>query len=162
MSFVPARLAAASCIVASSLVYAGEPVRLNKEETQQALSGKSITYESRGSTVGSTIIFFAAEGRMTMKVTNSPRVSSGTWSVDDEGRYCIKIISGTGTEGCRHLLKTDTGYAIRTGRGDIEPTEAVGVGEAAARRRDRAIEGQVGGELEQIALLSAMAVQQHE
>jgi hypothetical protein len=123
MTFALGRLAAASCIVASSLVHAGDPVRLNKEETQQALSGKSITYESRGSTVGSTVIFFAAEGRMTLKVTNSPRTSSGTWSVDDEGRYCIKVTSGTATDGCRHLLKTDTGYAIRTGRGDIVPVD---------------------------------------
>jgi len=123
MSFASARLVAASTIVVTSLVHAADPVRLNKEETQQAISGKSITYDSRGGTSGATTIFFAAEGRMTMKVTNSPRTSSGTWSVDDEGRYCIKVISGTGADGCRHLLKTDTGYAIRTGRGDIIPID---------------------------------------
>ena len=114
-----ARLAAASVLIATSLAYAADPVRLNKEETQQALSGKSMTYDSRGSSSGATTIFFAPGGQMTMKLANSPRTSSGTWSVDDEGRYCIKVTSGTGSDGCRPLLKTDTGYALRTGRGDI-------------------------------------------
>ena len=123
MSFAPAHLAAALAIVATSLVHAGDPVRLNKEETQKTLSGKSITYDSRAGTSGATTIFFATEGRMTMKVTNSPRQSAGTWSVDDEGRYCIKVISGTGADGCRQLLKTDTGYALKTGRGDIIPID---------------------------------------
>ena len=31
-------------MTAGRLVYAGNPVRLNKEKTQQALSDKSITY----------------------------------------------------------------------------------------------------------------------
>jgi len=114
-----ARLAAASALVATSLVHAADPVRLNKEETQQALSGKSMTYDPRGSTSGAITIFFSADGRMTMKLANSPRTSAGTWNVDDDGRYCLKVISGTGSDGCRPLFKTDTGYALRTGRGDV-------------------------------------------
>jgi hypothetical protein len=86
MTFALARLAVATAIAATSLAHAGDPVQLNKEETQKALAGKSISYASRGGGVagGSIVIFFAAEGRMTLKMTNSPRNSSGTWSVDDE------------------------------------------------------------------------------
>jgi hypothetical protein len=125
MTFALARLAVATAIAATSVAHAGDPVQLSKEETQKALAGKSITYEARGGGVagGSVVIFFATEGRMTFKLTGSPKISSGTWSVDDDGRYCIKIISGTASDGCRHLLKTDTGYAMKTGRGEIVPVD---------------------------------------
>ncbi len=120
-----ARLAVATSIAATSLAHAGDPVQLTKEETQKALAGKSITYPARGGGAagGSVVIFFATEGRMTFKMTNSPRNSSGTWSVDDEGRYCIKVTSGTASDGCRHLYKTDTGYAMKTGGGEMLPVE---------------------------------------
>jgi len=127
MTFALARFVVATAIAVTSLARAGEPVQLNKEETRKVLAGKSITYGARGGGAagGSIVIFFAAEGRMALKMTNSPRESSGTWSVDDDGRYCIKIISGTASDGCRHLLKTDTGYAMKTGRGDIVPVDKV-------------------------------------
>jgi hypothetical protein len=120
-----ARFAVATAIAFTSLAHAGDPVPLTKEETQKALAGKSITYPARGGGTagGSIVIFFAAEGRMTLKMTNSPRNSSGTWSVEDDGRYCIKVTSGTASDGCRHLLKTDTGYAMKTGGGEIVPVE---------------------------------------
>jgi hypothetical protein len=118
------RLAAATALVATSLAYAGDPVQLNKEEVQKALAGKSLTYAARGSAAGGqVVIFFAAEGRMTLKLSNGARMSSGTWSVDDDGRYCIKVISGNASDGCRHLLKTDTGYAMKTGGGEIVPVD---------------------------------------
>ncbi len=115
------RFVVATALVATSLAHAGEPVALDKEEAQKALTGKSITYAS--STSGSIVIFFAADGRMTLKVTNNPRSSSGTWSIDDEGRFCIKVTSGTASGGCRHLFKTDTGYALKTGSGEFVPVE---------------------------------------
>jgi hypothetical protein len=121
---VPARLVAASTLVVTSLACAGDPVQLSKEETQKALAGKSISYGARGGTSGGSVtIFFAADGRMTLKLSNNPRISSGTWSVDDDGRYCIKIVSGTASDGCRHLMKTDDGYAMKTGRGEIVPVD---------------------------------------
>ncbi len=125
MTLAPACFVVATALAASSLAHAGDPVPLTKEETQKALAGKSITYGARGGGAagGSIVIFFAREGRMTLKMTNSPRSSSGTWSVDDEGRYCIKVTSGTASDGCRHLLKTDTGYALRTGGGEIVPVD---------------------------------------
>jgi hypothetical protein len=127
MTLTPARLAAAMAVATTSLAHAGDPVQLNKDETQQVLAGKSITYGARGGSVagGSIVIFFAADGRMTLKMTNNARASSGTWSVDDDGRYCIKVTSGTASDGCRHLLKTDTGYAMKTGRGEIVPIDKV-------------------------------------
>jgi hypothetical protein len=125
MACTPARLAVAMAIAITSLAHAGDPVPLNKEETQKALAGKSITYPARGGGAagGSIVIFFATEGRMTLKMTTSPRTSSGTWSVEDDGRYCIKVTSGTASDGCRRLLKTDTGYAMKTGSGEIVPVD---------------------------------------
>jgi hypothetical protein len=124
MTVVLARLAVATAIAATSLAHAGDPVPLNKEETQKALAGKSLSYASRGSVAGSTVvIFFTPEGRMTVKFSNNPRTSSGTWSVEDDGRYCLKVTSGTFPDGCRRLLKTDTGYAMKTGSGEIVPVD---------------------------------------
>jgi len=119
------RLAVAMAIAATSLAHAGDPVQLTKEETQKALAGKSITYPAHGDGAagGSPVIFFAVEGRMTFKMTNSPRNSSGTWNVDDDRRACIKVTSGTAGDGCRHLDKTDTDYAMTTGGGDILPVD---------------------------------------
>lgn len=117
---------ALAALVLATLVpgaLAGDPVTLGKEDVHKALAGKSMTYPSRTGEGGGVVIFFATEGRMTVKFTGSPRISSGTWNVDDDGRYCIKIISGTASDGCRHLLKTDTGYAIKTGRGEIIPID---------------------------------------
>lgn len=125
MRFAPSVLAVAAAIAATPLAHAGDPVQLNKEETQKALSGKSLFYELRGGSLagGQLVIFFSSDGRMTMKASSSSRGSSGTWSVDDDGKYCLKVISGTGSDGCRHLLKTDTGYALKTERGTIIPVD---------------------------------------
>ena len=112
------RLAVATAIAATSLAHAGDPVQLTKDETQQALAGKSINHPARGGGTagGSVVIFFAAEGRMTLKMTDSPRRS-----VDDDGRYGIKVTSATASDGCRHLYKTDTGCAMETGGGEMVP-----------------------------------------
>ena len=114
-------LAALALVTAAPSALAADPVALSKDEVQAALSGKSITYASTTGAGGEIVIFFAADGRMTLKFTGSPRVSSGTWSVDDSGRYCLKFVSGTATDGCRQFLKTDTGYATKSGRGEIVP-----------------------------------------
>jgi hypothetical protein len=108
-------LAFISALAATSLAYAADPVTLTKEETQQALSGKSITYGGRSGTTAMT--YFSPDGKVTVRTMTSSRVSSGTWTVDDEGRFCVRIISGTAGDYCRHLMKTDTGYAMSTSRG---------------------------------------------
>jgi hypothetical protein len=109
LTYVAARPVAAAAIVVTSLALAADPVTSSKDETQRTLSGKSITYDARGGTSGALVIFFSPEGQMTMKLTNSARASSGTWSLDERGRHCLKVLSGTGSDGCRHLLKTGTG-----------------------------------------------------
>ena len=123
MTSAPVRLAVAMAIAATSLAHAGDPVQVTKEETQKAPAGKSITDPARVG--GCAVIFFAAEGRMTFKMTNSPRKSSGTWSVDDERRDCIEVTSGAASDGCRHLYETDTGDAMKTGSGEILPVDTL-------------------------------------
>jgi hypothetical protein len=105
---------AATLVAATSVARAADPVKLTKEETQQALSGKSITYTARGTTVTS---IFGPDGKLTVRPLSAARLSTGTWTVDDEGRFCVKIISGTAGDSCRHLVKTDTGYAMTTAQG---------------------------------------------
>ena len=123
MTSAPVRLAVAMAIAATSLAHAGDPVHLTKEETQKAPAGESNTDQARVG--GSAVIFFAAEGRMTFKMTDSPRNSPGTWSVDDERRECIKVTSGAAGDGCRHLYETDTGDAMKTGSGEILPVDTL-------------------------------------
>ena len=56
-------------------------------------------------------------------MTNSPRNSSGTWIVDDEGRYCIK---GHQPHRQRRLpapVQDRPGYAMKTGGGEMVPVE---------------------------------------
>jgi hypothetical protein len=109
------RLALLPALLAAPLAHATDPVRLSKEETQQALSGKSMTYGGRS---GAQIMtFFSADGKVTQRTLTSSRTSSGTWTVEDDGRFCLKIISGTGSDACRHLLRTDTGFAMSTAQG---------------------------------------------
>ena len=105
------RLGLVSVLAATSLAYAADPVRLTKEETQQALSGKSITYGNRNG--NQVLTYFGPDGRLTQRSLTTSRSSAGTWTVEDDGRFCVKIISGTGADACRHLLRTDTGYAMR-------------------------------------------------
>ena len=107
-------LALFSVALAAPLAHAADPVKLTKEETQQALSGKSITYSARGTTVTS---IFAPDGKLTVRPMSAARLSAGTWTIDDEGRFCVKIISGTAADSCRYLMKTDTGYAMSNAQG---------------------------------------------
>lgn len=125
--FITHRGAVAALALAAAVpaALAADPVTLAKDDVQTTLAGKSMTYTSRTGVGGEVVIFFAAGGQTSVKFTGSPRASTGTWNVDDEGRYCIKIISGTTGDGCRHLLKTDTGYAFKTGRGEIVPINKI-------------------------------------
>ena len=102
-------LALFSALVAAPLAHAADPVKLTKEETQQTLSGKSLTYKGRE---GAILTYFSADGNVTHRTFTSSRTSTGTWTVEDDGRYCIKIIKGTAPDGCRYLMRTDTGSGI--------------------------------------------------
>ncbi len=102
-------LALFSALVAAPPAHAADPVKLTKEETQQTLSGKSVTYKGRE---GAILTYFSADGNVTHRTFTSSRTSSGTWTVEDDGRYCIKITKGTAPDVCRYLMRTDAGYGI--------------------------------------------------
>jgi len=96
-------------------VLAGEPVRLGKAEVESGLPGKTLNYANvNGSTAS---VSFSADGRVSYRTGNS-KASIGTWTVEDNGRYCIKFSSGMATDHCRQIWKTDSGYATGTGKGD--------------------------------------------
>lgn len=102
--------------------HAADPVRLTKDETQQALSGKSMNYGGKG---GRPIVtFFAANGNVTQRAGNA-EPSTGTWNVEDDGRFCIKIIKGRFPDVCRHVLRTDAGLALSDAKGNLIPIEGM-------------------------------------
>jgi hypothetical protein len=109
----------AAAAVAAGLAHAGEPAKLDKAALEQALNGKSISYTNINGSA--TIVNFEKDGRATYK-TGTSKASSGTWEVDNDSRYCIKITSGTVQDHCRRVWKTDTGYALNNpGGGDLIP-----------------------------------------
>lgn len=115
-------LALLSALVAAQLAHAADPVRLTKDETQRALSGKTINY---GSKAGNSVrTYFAANGNLTQRVGNAD-ASTGTWSVEDDGRFCIKIIKGRASDVCRSVLRTDAGLALTDSKGTLIPIDGV-------------------------------------
>jgi hypothetical protein len=110
-------LAAAAALVAG-LAQAGDAVKLEKAELEKLLPGKSISYSNING--ASAIVTFEKDGSVTYKTGNS-KPSLGTWQVEDDGRYCIKITSGKVRDHCRRVLKTDTGYALSDANGELIP-----------------------------------------
>ena len=107
-------LASASALAAGA-AHAADPVKLERAELEKLLPGRSLHYANvNGSTA---IVHFAPDGRATYKTGNG-KGSTGTWAIEDNGRYCIKITSGTTNDHCRHIWKTDSGYATGNGKGD--------------------------------------------
>ena len=98
-----------SALLFAPLAHGADAVKLTKEETQQTLSGKSITYKGRE---GAIQTYFAADGNVTHRSFTNSRTSTGTWTVEDDGRFCIKIVKGTGADSCRFLMRTDTGFGM--------------------------------------------------
>ena len=110
-------LAGAAALVAG-LAHAGDPVKMEKADLEKALSGKSMSYLNVNGSAA--MVNFEKDGRATYKTGNS-KASIGTWQVGDDGRYCIKIISGNTPDHCRRVWKTDTGYAINGGTDNLVP-----------------------------------------
>lgn len=102
---------------------AGEPTKLSKEELEKVLTGKTINYTNVNGS--SAIVTFEADGRATYKGGGNSKASIGTWQAGDDGRYCIKITSGKADDHCRRVLKTDTGYSLRTGNGELLPVSGL-------------------------------------
>ena len=115
-------LALLSALVVAPLAHAADPVRLTKDETQQALSGKTMNY---GGKEGRPIrIFFAANGNVSQRTGNADP-STGNWTVEDDGRYCIKIIKGKFPDVCRHVLRTDAGLVLSDSKGNLIPIDGI-------------------------------------
>lgn len=118
MSRLHRSLVAAAAALVAGLAQAGDPVRLDKAELERVLGGKSISYNNiNGSAV---IVSFEKDGRASYK-PGGGRASTGTWTAGDDGRYCIKIISGTTQDHCRRVMKTDTGYVLGGANGELIP-----------------------------------------
>ncbi|MGZ8260653.1 MAG: hypothetical protein ACXWUL_08900 [Caldimonas sp.] len=107
-------MATLAAFVAGAAI-AGDPVKIAKADLEKALPGKTLNYTNINGS--SAIVSFFADGRATYK-TGTLKASTGTWTVEDNGRYCIKITSGTVSDHCRHVWKTDSGYALGTSKGE--------------------------------------------
>ena len=104
------------------LAEAGEPAKLDKADLEKVLAGKSINYTNVNGSAA--IVFFEKDGRATYKTGNS-RPSVGTWQAGEDGRYCIKITSGTVQDHCRRVWKTDTGHALGGPGGELIPVSGL-------------------------------------
>jgi hypothetical protein len=113
--------AVAAALVAG-LAHAGDPVKLGKADIEKALAGKSISYSNANG--AATVVNFEKDGRATYKAGNA-KPSVGTWQAGDDGRYCIKITSGTVQDHCRRLWKTDSGYALGGANGELTPIDGL-------------------------------------
>ena len=116
----PARsaLLIAACAAFAGLAGAGEPAKLDKADLEKALAGKSISYTNINGSAA--IVHFEKDGRATYRTGNS-KTSVGTWQAGEDGRYCIKITSGSAQDHCRRVWKTDTGYALGGANGELIP-----------------------------------------
>ncbi len=115
-------LPVAAAALVAGLAHAGEPAKLDKADLEKLLAGKSISYSNVNASVA--IVNFDKDGRATYKTGNS-KASIGTWQAGDDGRYCIKITSGTVQDHCRRVWKTDSGYALSNANGELIPVSGL-------------------------------------
>ncbi len=108
--------------LAAGPAHAGDPVKLKKVDLENLLSGKSISYPNVNGTA--VIVSFEKDGRVTYRSANN-KESVGTWQAGDDGRYCIKIASGSVQDHCRRVWKTDTGYALGGSGGELIPVSGL-------------------------------------
>ena len=109
-------------VALAGIAQAGEPVKLDKADLEKALAGKSINYTNINGS--SAMVSFEKDGRATYKTGNS-KGSTGTWQAGEDGRYCIKITSGSAQDHCRRVWKTDTGYALGAASGELIPVSGL-------------------------------------
>ncbi len=109
-----------AALFVATAAHGDEPVKLGKEEAQKALAGKTVSYRNVNGSGGA--LFFDTDGRVTYRVTGgTARPSAGTWEIQDNGRYCVKFTSGTATDHCRSIWKTDSGFALGSTTGELIP-----------------------------------------
>jgi hypothetical protein len=96
---------AASLAVPAS--WAAEPVKLGKAEVQKLLGGKTLRVEY----VDPIDLELAADGKFRSLATASGIRGVGTWSVDDQGRLCLKSKSPL-INGCRGVQRGERGLGM--------------------------------------------------
>jgi hypothetical protein len=116
MSPASSILSALAAALVASAAHAAEPVKVEKADLEKLLAGKTINYANVNGSAA--IVVFGADGRVTYRAGAGGRTSTGTWAAEDGGRYCVKIASGTASDHCRHVWKTDAGYALGTAKGE--------------------------------------------
>jgi hypothetical protein len=100
---VPAMLAAAMAVPAA--LAAETP--LGKAEVQQLVGGKTLMVQF----VDPMRLELASDGKMQALGTASAIRAIGTWSVDEQGRLCLKSPSPV-LAGCRALVRGDRGVGM--------------------------------------------------
>ena len=101
------RVIALAAAFAASSSLAAEPVKLGKAELQKLLSGKKMRVEY----VDPVDLELAADGKFNSLATASGIRGVGTWSVDEQGRLCLKSKSPL-INGCRGVLRGDRGLGM--------------------------------------------------
>jgi hypothetical protein len=103
----PRVLAAIATALAASVGFAADPVPLGKAEVQRLIGGKTM----RVAYVDPIDLELAADGRFRSHATASGIRGAGTWSVDDQGRLCLKSPSPL-LNGCRGVQRGDRGLGM--------------------------------------------------
>ena len=96
---------AASFATTSS--WAADPVKLGKAEVHKLVAGKTLRVEY----VDPLDLELAVDGKFKSLATASGIRGTGTWSVDDQGRLCLKSPSPL-LNGCRGLLRGERGLGM--------------------------------------------------
>jgi len=108
---MPARtllgLSALAAVLAGPAARAADPVPVGKAEVQQLVTGKVLTVQF----VDPLRLTLAKDGSVDAFGTASAIRAIGTWTVDDQGRLCMKSPSPVLT-GCRSILRGDRGLGM--------------------------------------------------
>lgn len=102
-----AGLVATSIALVVSSVHAAEPVRLGKAEVQTLLAGKTLRVEY----VDPVQLELSGQGSFKSLLSASGIRGVGTWTIDDQGRLCLKSPSPL-INGCRTIQRGDHGLGM--------------------------------------------------
>ena len=100
-------LAALAAFLAAPAARAADPVPVGQAEVQQLVAGKVLTVQF----VDPLRLTLAKDGKVDAVGTASAIRAIGTWTVDDQGRLCMKSPSPV-LSGCRTLLRGDRGLGM--------------------------------------------------
>ena len=102
-----AAAAAIALLLAAASSHAAEPVPLGKAEVQKLIGGKTLRIEY----VDPIDLELAADGKFKSLATASGIRGTGTWSVDEQGRLCLKSPSPL-LNGCRGVQRGERGLGM--------------------------------------------------